>query len=241
MIKRLLILLATIYTCPGVSLEQLDGDITLGPEPVRKSVIMGVSFGDNTNTVIEELTRGGLTLDSRKSDEGKGLVQRVVFRGTPQQLAVANGRSELIFFQDQLIRMDFLFPPEFHNFLIVRRQLLSSVGGRFSLGRKRETMDDQLRSYLARLKEPAMTDEAKLAVNTSLVEGSTFFFYRLNDSNGEVNITYSYHAPKLFNEEIVPELRLHYSLKSGLEQVRAYRKETKSGNQVSVLPENKAG
>jgi len=224
--RTYLFLLLLMFT-PLRSLEQLDGGLSLRQEERPLPRIFGISFGEDLFTVSQEMTKLGLSVANQKMLDKEGQTLVLMFSGTPRNIPVKDGLSKLLFFEGKLIRMDFVLPPTYENFLVVRNQLFYSMGDRFQLDFKQEVMEDLLRSTLANMSGDDRNRKSNELVNQSMVKGSTFFYYKLRDNNQELNVTYSFHASKNKNGQPKPELRLHYSLADALAGYKSHFKRSR--------------
>ena len=206
------------------SLEQLNGDLSLVPKPPPKPVIFGVPFGNDPQMILKKAQSMGMPMESHRRLDKSGRTQVFTFSGTPKTLPIQDGKTEFLFFDKELIRIDFLFPPSYKNFLVVRQEVYRTGNDRFKVDRRQEVIDDQLRAHLAQLGRGEYTAETEGHITSAMLKGSTFFFYSLKDRKQQINATYSYYSPPNKEGRPEPELRLHYSLKEGLDKYKTHRK-----------------
>ncbi len=229
MIIRVLFVLAMGLFTPLCGFDQINGDLSLKPEPPPKPEVFGIGFGDDIRTVTERLGQLGLPLKNQRVVGTDGNARILTFSGIPRDIPVADGTTELLFFRNELIRMDFLIPPTYNNFLLVRNQLFYSMGKRFRLEHRKEVMEDMLRTSLADLQP----EKRENSVRKSLVKGSTFYFYKLGDQRRELDVTYSFYSPPSSTGTPQPELRLHYSLAGALDEYKSiFRKKRKGPSKL---------
>jgi len=216
------------------------GDAMLTPPPPPKPAIFGIHFDDTPQQITTMLAEAGLLLEKQESKDSHGIIKLLIFTGIPGGLTVRDGTTHLLFFKNKLTRLDLLFTPSYRNFLVVRNQLFSSLGTRFKVNTEHASMDGYLRAKLAHLQTNEFDDEAEEAVKQSLLNGTTFFFYSIQDRRGELNINYSFaaaHKPKTH-----AQLLLHYSLKARMEEMNAWAAEqntrlhAKKGVSHPILP-----
>jgi len=218
--NRLLLMafFACIINC-ACALEMTNSDMTLLPPPPEKPTIMGVPFGINPKGASGLISAMGLKFREQINGED-GYVKVMTFEGIPPGLKVENGVSRFVFFKDQLIKMDYFFEPSYTNFLLVRQRLFGTMKERFSVKDKKEEMDKFLRAHLASLEIAGLDDQSEETIQNSIVDGKTFFFYNIDDSQKQLNATFSLTASR--EQEAAPQLLLHYSLKSGIEEFQSH-------------------
>ena len=222
------------------ALEQKDGNLSLKQEERPLPQIFGISFGQDLSTVSQQMDKLGLSVLDQKVLDREGQTLVLKFSGIPRGIPVSKGISKLLFFEGKLIRMDFVIPPSYENFLVVRNQLFYSMGDRFQLDFKQEVIEDLLRSRLANMSQDEETKKSNDLVNQSMIKGSTFFYYKLRDNNQELNVTYSFHATKNRKGASIPELRLHYSLADALDGYKNHFKNSRKGP-AKILPSGQRG
>lgn len=218
------------------ALETVDGDITLLPAPPPKSQILGVTFEESPGKVLATLAGFGLQMKEKKAFDEQRQVQIFVFSGLPGDFDLSGGETTVTFLKNQLVALDFSFPPSYRNFLLIRSKIFKSLNGRFSLAKKQEFMDDMLRAHLAHLKPHQYGVDAETKVSRAMIQGSTFFHYVLQDSEGEFRSTYAFVAMGDKPESREPSLLLHFGLKKGMSDLRDYKKSLKAKESKGLLP-----
>jgi len=203
--------------------DDTNEDISLTSAPHPKPTIFGIKFDNTPKQTIQLLTEEGLELLSQEAHGPYNLISVLTFKGIPKELILEEGTTRLLFFKNKLTRIDLAFNPNYRNFLIVREQLFQSMENQFRIISKHETMDRFLRSKLALLKKDEFNHNAEEAVKQSMLEGKTFFFYAIQDLNNELNISYSFSAAH--QSTLQPQLLLHYSLKTRMEEMQAFHTE----------------
>lgn len=227
---RKVILATLLFVGQLAALEMTNSDMTLIPPPPEKPTIMGVPFGINPKSASKLISSMGLKFRNQVNGED-GFVKVMTFEGIPPGLSVERGVSRFVFFKDQLVKMDYFIEPSYTNFLVVRQKLFSKMEERFSVGEKKEEMDKFLRAHLAGLEMAGLDKRSEKVIQDSITKGKTFFFYNINDSQKQVNATYSLTASR--NESNTPQLLLHYSLKSGIDEFRSHLNTIQQGAEIT--------
>lgn len=209
------------------ALESQNGDASLLIEPPPKPVVMNLEFGASPKQVLDAMIKMGTKLEDQEVIDHKGYVKALSFDGIPPLLGVEEGKTRVLFFKNQMIRLDFTYTPSYTHFLTVREALLKTMDPRFSVEKKVENIDSMLRAHLALLEAKQISESTEVDVIQSIQDHKTFFFYQIKDRQNELNVTLSYNAPKEANGTRKPELLLHYSLKSGIDAYQEYAKGVK--------------
>ncbi|SCA62823.1 hypothetical protein SCG7109_AE_00040 [Chlamydiales bacterium SCGC AG-110-M15] len=129
--------------------------------------------------------------------------------------------------------MDFFFPPSYENFLLVHGQLMNSLGERFALAEKKESMDNFLQAHLAALRNKEYDARTENEISAAITRGQTFFYYAFDDNEDEMNVTLSFLATRNKSNEKKPTLLLHYSSIEGLERLVEFEELQR----IKILPE----
>ncbi|MBN4067105.1 hypothetical protein JYU14_03375 [Simkania negevensis] len=209
------------------------GTTTLRPMPPPEPNVLGVTFGDSPEKIALVLKKEGLTsIREEKPIRSHSVVQTYAYQGVPSSFWATDGKSYMIYFQGGLVTMNFSFSPTYENFLVLRTQLLESLGKRFVVEEKEESIDDLLRAHLAMLKQDEYTAATERSVTNALKRGNTFFFYRIKDTLNELSVILSYNAVKQPGGDIVPKLILDYRSVEGMERIQEY----KERNNQTILP-----
>ena len=243
----LFLCLFTSLSKESFSLESNDytGNLTLLPEPPPKPSILGLSFGENSSNISRVLSKMGLHLihdqkaykknkSNNKSNQNR-YVQTLLFEGLPKDIRLHSGltgKSKVFFLKNALSRIDLNFPPSYKNFLLIRSHLFHSLGSRFSIEKKREFMESQLKTHLAHLKE--FNTEAESAIKKSMIKGRTSYYYLIKDKFNKLNVILSFSPVKQKDGSLKPNLLLHYSLKNAMSELRGLNKKSKK----RILPQN---
>ena len=215
-------------------LEDFNSDEALSSRYVESpSTFFGLAFNSSSSIIATTAKDMGLSLVKEKKAAGGVEITLQTYDGVPAGLWVEEGSSDFLFFSDSLVRMDLFCDPTYKNFLLLRKQLMHSLGERFVVEEKQESMDALLKAHLAALKENEYTSRTENAIITAIKRGSTFFFYSLEDTQGEMNVTLSFSAVKESELKLRPQLHLHYSSKEGL----AVLKEAQDSMKKKILPE----
>lgn len=232
----LLICAAMLQVAPLLALESINGDLSLLPDPPPKSELLGITFEETPGKVLRALAERGLTMRGKEVLDDKRLIQVFTFEGLPSEFGLKGGLTRLTFFRNQLVALDFEFPPTYKNFLVIKDKLFSSLGGRFSLEKKQEFMDDDLRAHLAHLKPGQFGSGSEQKIRQAMVAGSTFFHYVLKDKQAEFRATYAYVALGKTVEERNPSLMMHFGLKSAIAEMREYSHAEHKEENPGILP-----
>lgn len=212
------------------------GDFSLLPPPPPKSQLLGVTFEENPGRVLSSLAEKGLVMKEKKALDDNRLLQVFVFDGLPKEFKVLGGKTTVTFFKNELIALDFDFPPTYLNFLKVRGELFRSLGGRFSLEARQEKMDDHLKAHLAQLRKQEYGEDAEGRIRRSMLAGTTFFHYTLRDAQAEFRSTYTFLALSKSEGKKEPALLLHFGLGRGIDAAREYRQSLKRDEAMRLLP-----
>ncbi len=210
-----------------------DGDMSLGTIIAPRPKVLGLSFNDSVTEVDAILKQMGMSSIKNGATHATPPITYKMYAGVPSGLWVQKGKSQFLYFKNKLLRMDFTFDPSYENFLLIRSQLMQSLGKRFSLEEKKEAMDDFLKAHLATLSNNEYNDRTEQEIMNALKRGKTFFYYSLADNKKEMNVTLSYFSAETQDGESKPQLSLHYSSKQGLEILVEYEEAQKT----KILPE----
>lgn len=222
-----------------LSLHALEGKnpkLSLLPEPLSSTHLMGLPFGENPSRAVKELIALGLELEKQETLDENRLVKVLTFQGIPQKFYGTEGRTIALFFRNKLIRADFVFEPKYRNFLIVKNALFSVFEERFSLEKEQNVMDDFLKSHLAQIDAGDFNASSEALIESSLKDGKTFFYYKVKDQQDEFNIAYSFFSAPQRDGNRTPRLQLHYSLKEEMDTFQQYRKRVKEIRHTRQAP-----
>jgi hypothetical protein len=184
---------------------------------LKKTVVLGLEFGMPPSSAISTLASMGVKFES--SFDGRKVKEPgfdiFAFKGMPKGVDVRQGTMSLVFFQKRLISFDLFFPPTYENFLILKEQLMQSLGPRFKIDEQKEAMDSQLKAYLANLGS-RFGDASEAAIKQAILSGDTFFFYRIKDNLGLLNTVLSFSRAQNEDGTSKVELFLHYEDTQGM-------------------------
>ncbi len=201
--------------------EATDYGLTLGSEPEKKPMLMGLKFGGSITEAVDQVKQIGLKFLSSEKKGVQGKQLEIVYEGIPEAFPVKQGHMRLHFDQNQLVQVDLEFNPSYNNFLLVRQQLLSSLGKRFSIHKKQEYLEPSVRTQFAHAKEDEAKKQAEKSIAAAIRRGTTFFSYQIKDSQEEFDVMYSFRRHgKVGGQGMDPSLILSYRLKEE-EGVRA--------------------
>ena len=105
------------------------------------------------------------------------------------------------------------FNPSYENFLMVREQLLSSLGTRFQVENEQVAMDNLLKAHLSSLGRNVFNATSDEAVSKALQRGNTYWYYKIKDTTDTLSVILSYRSVKESDHLRRPELELFYAWK----------------------------
>lgn len=214
-------LILSLFLFQGVFARDFRGGLSDAQSQRQRTEILGIEVGSSSAQVSSKLAKMGMKAKSQKLLSRSKRLRLFEFEGIPEGLAIREGTTRLLFFEDKLVRIDFFFAPTYKNYLLVKNQLFSSMGGRFDLEKQNESMDGMLRAHLAALGRNEYDAESEMAVQKALARGTTFFFYNIQDKQDQLNVTFSFLAKKNDGGQKRPELLLHYSEKAEMQRLRS--------------------
>lgn len=220
--------LSTLWAMP-----MTDGDVTLAPPPPPKPTVLNITFGAAPNDIVTVMRNQDIPLIDQQTTDGHGVTKLLRFEGVPSGVSVQQGISQFFFFKNELIRMTFDLTPSYSNFLELRRQLLGSLGSRFVIADQKESMDTHLRMRLSSLDHATFQQESEKLINASIVEGKTFFYYKVKDKANTLVITLAY----MHNHSSgggKPSLSLHYDHNPGIDNFQAFEQQYQYGRPGGV-------
>jgi hypothetical protein len=226
-------LIFLFFILPTLLQGQGDGDMSLGTIIAPRPKVLGLAFDDGVTEVDVILKQMKMSPIKGPKTKSNSALSYKIYSGVPPGLWIQKGKSQFVYFNNKLIRMDFTFDPTYANFLLIRNQLMHSLGERFNLEEKKESMDNFLKSHLANLQSDEYSERTEREIISALKRGKTFYYYSLADNKDEMNVTLSFSASQTMNGEAKPKLILHYSSKRGLERLVEYEKIEKT----KILPE----
>jgi hypothetical protein len=219
--------LLSILSAPISSMEVYDGDLSLLPEETIQPSIAGIEFYSEPHHVTKLLASYGLVLLSQEKQDDEGFSMLLRFRGIPKGYGIQDGETTMLFFKKQLVRIDYHFDASYSNFLLVREVLKRGIDNRYTLKKNHEIIDRHLRSYLSSLKPNEYNKHSEMMIRKSMNQRKTYFFYQLKDQRNQVDSTYSFTAETSSNDEKEARLVLHFSLKEGMQKLRAHSEKVK--------------
>lgn len=239
MYKSILSLLLILLPLSTFALEQKDRFLSLKPEPPPQPKILGVGIADSPNKIIATLASMGMTIDHREQAGEAGELKILVFNGLPDGLPLKKGQSKVVFLNDRLIHFELTFEPTYENFLLVRSQLFTTLGDRFSIGEKQEFMDEKLKAHLANLQKGEYGHNTEQTVTRSLLAGSTLFMYDIKDKQNEIDAKYGYYPDIAMAGKITPKLQLQFTLKKEMDEYKKRNTDKKATEpKHTIFPQN---
>jgi hypothetical protein len=217
----------------GVSQEQPDEYfMRFDPNAVTGPKVLDFQFGRSEAWVLNQLHSQGMEINKKSEDENMRLSKWFV-SGTPHGLTVSKGKTQFVFFKNRLIQMRVNFNPSYENFLMVREQLLSSLGTRFQVENEQVAMDNLLKAHLSSLGRNVFNATSDEAVSKALQRGNTYWYYKIKDTTDTLSVILSYRSVKESDHLRRPELELFYAWKKGVDSWKTYEEAQK----VTILPD----
>ena len=109
----------------------------------RSASILGLILNAPIGEIEQIITKTPMILIKDSSSDSSMIQEerRLVYKKGPQELPIEAISTQLIFLYGNLAKIDFLFPPTYENFLIIKNTLTKQMGNRFSFSSKKENMD----------------------------------------------------------------------------------------------------
>lgn len=213
-LRILFIAFLSTYSVACFSINEKEQELlgmSLAKKPSTYTKLFGFEFGNTVTSSLQRAKELGLTILSSKIIDTDNNIRELLLIGKIDELSIAKGKWRLVYKDNSLVSLDVSFPPTYKNFLLIRSQLLSSLGTRFSVGERQESMDSRIKQRLTF----GDSEEKKKAITQDLIasiqSGKTFFNYKIEDKFNEINIYYSY-KKSISNTEMEPSLNLRYTL-----------------------------
>lgn len=185
--------------------------MTLSEAPKTYTELFGFQFGNSVTASLKQAKELGLTILSSKVIDQKKNIRELFLVGSIDELKVSKGKWRLLYEDNSLVSLDISFPPTYRNFLMIRGQLLQSLGDRFKIKNRQEAMESGLKQRLTFGSKEERVQIVKQDLIASIKQGKTFYHYQIEDQFGEVNIYYTF--KRSFDKtQMEPDLNLRYTL-----------------------------
>lgn len=215
--------LILLTASPLQALRMHDGDLSLRPEEPKPPQLWNISLGGDARTALEELGKQGLVSTYSRAIPPNGRAHIHIFDGIPRQIAVAEGTTTALFFDNKLIRLDMRYTPSYAGFLTLRSQILERPDEKFFVTLGQAAMDNLLSTQLAHMSRHKYNREAEQLITESIKQGKTFYHYRFKEKSGRTDgaLTYSMETDKEGKQTLL--LQLYCNDQAGMQAYKEYR------------------